>query len=274
MTKTPDQSPATKSSDKKARSNSSAKMIKLPTPPFSSPTKGKPVKRFKKEQSQKAPHTICFERVGDKQNSYIVYIKRPNNDGGFIQPVDNFLQAETPESDKFKEYANALAPLVSRRINRNNNEPLPEKSERNLTKGKPNYPFRCLYCQKTDEIEHDVHILCVMDVVKDVINNASKYPTNFVTDLRLSNATKEGPRPMDHVITDKGIQTILYRYYFDEHLNEETFDEQDEVCVIPEKITKTFYTNHHDVAHHYFSPHNGTYSAMAQSFGFPVSPEE
>ena len=267
-------SPPTKSSDKKARSNSSAKMIKLPTPPFPSPTKGRPVKRFKKEQSQKTPHAICFEHVGDKQNSYVVCVKRPDQDGGYIQPVADFIEANTPESDKFKECANALAPLVSRRINRNNNEPLPEKSERNLTKGKPNYPFRCLYCQKTDEIEHGACIQCVMDVVKDVINNASKYPTNFVTNLQLSNATKEGPRPLDHVITDKGIQTILYRYYFDTHLNEQTFDEQDQVHIIPEEITKTFYADHRDVAHHFFSPHNGTYSTMAQTFGFPESPEE
>ena len=265
--------PPTKSSDKEAHSSSSARNIKLPKPPFSSPTKGKTVKRIKKEQSQKAPHMIQYQRIGDKRNSYIIYVLRPNKDGGYIHPVQTIVTAETEQGDEFRTYTNARAPLVSRRISRENNSPMLEKSPQNAKQGENNYPFRCLYCEKQDEIPHEDYITYVMGLVKNIINNSSKYKTEFVTDVRLSDATIDGDRPFDHVITDKGIQTILYRYYFMDHLDETTYDEEKKIYHISEDITKTFFKNHQDVAHYIFSPYNGAYSKMAQSFGYPENAE-
>ena len=256
-----------KTSDKQAHSSSSAKNIKLPKPPFSSPTKGKALKRFKIEQS--SPHMIAYQRIGDKQNSYIVYVLRPNKDGGFIQPVNTIVTAQTDEGDKFRECTNALAPLVSRRISREDNSPMEEKSPQNLKPGKTNYPFRCLYCQKTDDIDHDKCIVCVMQLVRDIINENSKCKQSFVADVQLSDETAEGNRPFDHVITDKGIQTILYRYYFMDQLDENTCNEQKQIYELPDSVTKTFHANHKEIAHFFFSPHEGNYSAMAQTFGYP-----
>ena len=114
----------------------------------------------------------------------------------------------------------------------------------------------------------------VMGLMKEIINKASTYKTEFIVDIKLSDATKDGPRPLDHVITDKGIQTILYRYYFMDHLDEDTYDQEKQVYEIPEDVTKTFFENHQDVAHNFFSPYDGGYSKMAQSFGFPEKVQE
>ena len=192
---------------------------------------------------------IQYQRIGDKRNSYIIYVLRPNKDGGYIHPVQTIVTAETEQGDEFRTYTNARAPLVSRRISRENNSPMLEKSPQNAKQGENNYPFRCLYCEKQDEIPHEDYITYVMGLVKNIINNSSKYKTEFVTDVRLSDATIDGDRPFDHVITDKGIQTILYRYYFMDHLDETTYDEEKKFITFPKisqkhssKTTKTLHT--------------------------------
>ena len=250
------------------------KLLQLTEPPFSSPAKGKKVKRLKTEQSQKSSHTICFERVGDKENCYIMCVQKPNKDGGYIYPIQQILTEATEEGDKFKEFTNALAPLVSRRISRQENTFMPQKNLYKLEKDETSYPFSCLYCEKDDSIDHAQCVTYVMDLIKDVIMKRSTYKTQLITDIKLSDATKEGPRPLDHVITDKGIQTILCRYYFSDKLDDTTCNEQTKTYEISEDITKTFFANHQDVAHNFFSPYDGAYSRMAQSFGFPETAQE
>ena len=269
----------TSDSNRPSKANSSAKgttrkLLQLTEPPFPSPTKGRPVKRLKIEQSQKASHKICFERVGNKTHSYIMYVQRPNKDGGYIHPIQQIVTAETEQGDNFKKFTNALAPLVSRRISRKDNTPMPQKNLYNLKKGEIRYPFSCLYCEKNNEIGHEQYVMYVMGLMKEIINKASTYKTEFIVENKLSDATKDGPRPLDHVITDKGIQTILYRYYFMDHLSEDTYDQEKQIYEIPEDITKTFFENHQDVAHNFFSPYEGAYSEMAQSFGFPEKVQE
>ena len=240
--------------------------LQLEPPPFASPTKGMSVKKLKKEESKKEPHRIIFQRVGNKQNNYIVYALKPNNDAGYMYPIQLFIDSDDEQSLLFKQHTGALAPLVSRRIHRRNNVPLKEKRHEENS-----YPFRCLYCQKTDAIDHDTYMNYVLDTVKKIINQNSKYITNFKIDLIDCDHTISGPVPLDHVITDKGIQTIIYRYHFADYLNDDTYDEDTKTYVLPENITKTFYQNNQEIAHNYFSPYEGEYSEIAQKFGFPES---
>ena len=82
-----------------------------------------------------------------------------------------------------------------------------------------------------------------MDIVKTVINENSKHKTNFIVDLRKSDATVGRTRPLDHAITNKGIQTIIHRYHFADHLNDDTYDEDAKACALPENITKAFHVS-------------------------------
>ena len=108
-----------------------------------------------------------------------------------------------------------------------------------------------------------------MNLVKDVITKNSRYKNNYIVNINASDQTVDGPRPLDTAITDKGIQTILCRYYYAEHLTEENFNEDTKTHEIPSKVTTTFFDEHANVARNFFSPHNGEHSQTARSFGFP-----
>ena len=102
-----------------------------------------------------------------------------------------------------------------------------------------------------------------------VLQTNSGYPIIFEYDVTQSNST-EGDTydPLDHQIIDKGVQTILYRYYFEDHLTDENYDEKTKQCAIPEDVTKTFVSHYPDIKDLFFTPLNGKYSDVAKKFGY------
>ena len=244
------------------------KKVDLDAPPFESPGKkhGKPPKR---ESSNKSSNKFFFERLGDG-NMCVAWVEKPSGEAGCAQPIDDIACDNTKEGKSWREHTNCVAPLVSRRKGRECNLPIPSKFKINLSANETSYPWRCFFACESDDIRHDDCIVCIVKQAQKVLDSKSTFATNYFIDLKESDKTEnpDGPyRSLDEVILDKGVQTIIYRYFYKEHLTDENWNDEHKTCNAPTSITSEFVTQHADIAEHFFTPYNDEYSFTARSFG-------
>ena len=113
-----------------------------------------------------------------------------------------------------------------------------------------------------------------MKQAEKVLDLKSTFATKYFIDLKDSDKTEnpDGPyRSLDEVILDKGVQTIIYRYFCKEHLTDENWNDEYKTHNAPTSITSEFVTKHADIAEHFFTPYNDEYSFTARSFGYTLN---
>ena len=243
------------------------KVVKLAIkkPPFSSP--GTSTATVKKEKPIKHPDHVRYEILLDP-NMILFWVEKPNGEAAYMQPLSDLLESNTKQANNFREYTNIKAPLLTRRTSRADHRPMLSKHSANVKRGQINYPFRCLLGIKTDDIDAHDYVNYVMTSMKDVINAKSNYPNKYIIDLYDSDVTPFCRRSLDSVITDKSVQTVLYRYHFSSFLTDDNFDEETCTYEIPEDITQTFFTKNPTLTPYFFTSHEGKYSFLATRFGY------
>ena len=253
-----------KSSKNNKKTPKKVKLV-LKKPPFSSPGQASN-NVVKREKSVRLPDIMRFE-ILQNPNYTLFWVERPNGEASYMQPLSRVIESNTKEGKDFRECTNILAPLISRRVSREDHRPILSKHPINVKRNQVNYPFRCLLGIKTDDIPHEDYVDCVMNAIKDILTAKSNYPTKCTIDLCDSDVTPPHRRSLDSVITDKSIQTVLYRYFYSQHLTDDNFDNTTETCDIPKDVTKTFVKNHPNIAAGIFTPLLGKYSVVAKLFG-------
>ena len=246
---------APKSSPNKSPKSPKKENIDIDTPPFPSPGK-KHLKALKPEKSSKSSQTFYFERLGDG-NMCLFWIEKPSGEGGCIHPIDLVAQTNAKEGKEWRQHTNCICPTLSRCEGRHQNVPIPAKFSSSLNNGENSYPWRCFFGYKNDKIPHDQCVTYVMKQAVKVINNHSKFSTDYVIDSIKSDKTEnpDGPyRSLDSVVIDKAVQSIIYRYFYEEHLTDSNFDEERNSYVVPEDIT----TPQDEIARFLWRPGNGS----------------
>ena len=243
------------------------KVVKLAIkkPPFSSP--GSSTTTVKKEKSIKLPDNVRYEILANP-NMILFWVEKPNGEAACMQPLSALLESNTKQAINFRECTNIKAPLLTRRTSRADHRPMLSKHPANVKRGQINYPFRCLLGIKTDDIDAHDYVNYVMNSMKDIINAKSNYPNKYMIDLHASDVTPSCRRSLDSVITDKSVQTVLYRYYFSSYLTDDNFDDETSTCEIAQHITQTFLTKNPTLAPYFFTSHEGKYSFLATRFGY------
>ena len=254
-------------SSKRNANKKANKIVKLTIkkPPFSSP--GTSNTAVKKEKSARSPDHIQCEILLDK-NMILFWIEKANGEAAHVQPLSDIIDSNTKQAKNFREHANVKAPSLTRRTSRGDHRPMLSKHRVNVKRGQTNYPFRCILGIKTDDIDTDDYVSCVMHAMKNVINSKSNFPTKCIIDVTASNVTPSFRRSLDSVVTDKSAQTVLYRYYFSAHLTDDNFDDETSTYQLPDELTTTFVDEHPTLAPCIFTPHEGKYSFLATQFGY------
>ena len=259
----------------KRKKASLKKSFTIDAPPFPSPGKSN-VKALKAEKSSKSSQTLFFERVGDG-NMCVFWVQKPSGEGGYIHPIDLVVQRNAKEGKEWRQHTNCICPTLSRRENRQFNVPIPARFVSSLKNGEQSYPWRCFFGYKNDAIPHDQCVIYVMNQAVKVITKHSKFVSDCVIDTNKSDKTenKNGPyRSLDSVVIDKGVQTVIYRYFYKEHLIDDNWDDKKNSCIVPETITSAFSDDYSDVAEFFFAPIDGQYSFLAKFFGYNDAPKQ
>ena len=245
------------------------KTIEIDLPPFESPGK-RQGKAPKRESSNKSSSKFLFERLGDG-NMYIVWIEKPSGEAGYMQPIDDIIHANSKDGKAWREHTNCIAPLISRRKQREYNLPIPSKFKINLKQDETSYPWRCFFACKSSTIRHEDCILCVMKQAQKILDSKSTYTTRYIIDIKESDKTQnpDGPyRALDDVVLDKGVQTIICRYFYKDHLTDENWDLERNSYLLPKALTIDFVKQHASIARHFFTQCNDEYSFTARAFGY------
>ena len=207
-------------------------------------------------------NSITFRRVGDNNTMYLFQLQRNYNRTSFPKQFDAFLRSPTPQSEIFRANTNILCPLLSMR-----NSPQDDTTMISYTGS----PVDCLFSIKPLHIQHEQCVQCVMQTINEVIIHANGETQPHAIDMKELDGTNY--LSLNCYLTDQSVQTIIYYYFYTNHLTCHYIDTRSQRHILPRRLTNDFANDNNDVASNFFAPVLCRCSETAKLFGYsdPIS---
>ena len=202
-------------------------------------------------------NSIKFRRIGHDQNMYLFQLQQDRLPKSMPSVLQDFLEYSTA-SYEFAANTNSLAPLVQMRANKHLDSPglLDDDGS----------PLLCLFSMKPTNLQHEQYVQYVMNTLSELLRSLDQRLPEFAVDMKEIQGTNF--LSLDHYITNDGVKTIIYHYFFAEHLTYQNTNTRTQTYDLSKQVTQTFVAKNPNIAPYFFRPKIGIYDPLAKLFGY------